>query len=419
VVHADKVRERVDLQARLVFAGFGVTDSAKGYDDYAGIDARGKLVLALPGGPAALPPDERGHSSLLGAKEANALAHGAVGIVSLFPAPPELVQEKVNRQLDGFAWLYQGATPHTMFFELGATIRLTESGTSAVFAAAGKSFADVIGRVAKGGHEAFDLPVELVFKAEFVQVDTASSNVVGMLRGSDPKLRDEYVVNTAHYDHVGVGPPVNGDSVFHGALDNAGGTAVVIALARAYAALPKPPRRSVLFVAVSGEEKGILGSDYFSANPPVPIDRIVADVNMDNYLMLNPVKDLAAYGAGYSTLGDVVGHAFARLGIKLSADPAPGETIFTRSDHYPFMTRGVPAVMLFNGIGSGDGTRDGSAVLLGWLRTVHHTPRDRIDQGIDWGAGVTYAQANFLIGNEVANAEGRPRWKGRYFFRSH
>ena len=146
---------------------------------------------------------------------------------------------------------------------------------------------------------------------------------------------------------------------------------------------------------------------------------IVRSGNEDNYLMLAEVKDLAAYGASYSTLDEVVKKSLGRLGIAVSADAAPEQMIFTRSDHYPFMRRGIPAVMLFNGQQSGDKGRDGSTMLRQWLASVHHTPRDTYEQGIDWGAGVSYARANFLIGYEVATATERPRWKGNYFFMEH
>lgn len=417
LLHPAMSRDRVDVTAPVVFVGFGVTVPEQGYDDYAGIDARGKVVAMLFGGPTTLPSDERGHYSLLHTKEENALAHGAVGMVSILPAPGELIREKAVRQLDGFGWLDSAGTPHSLFFEQGPVVRMSASGGGALLSRAGRSLSEVIEGLQRGTPQSFELPVQLSLRAEFRHADTASANVVGLLRGSDPRLRDEYVVYTAHLDHVGIGPSVDGDSVYHGALDNAGGTAVLMAIARAYATLPRPPRRSVLFVAVTGEEKGILGSDYFAHHPPVPLDQIVANVNMDNYLMLHPVRDFAAYGADYSTLGDDVRQALTRLELQLSADPAPEQTIFTRSDHYPFMRLGVPGVMLFTGRGSGDGKRDGSQVLRAWLGNVHHTPRDAMGQGIDWGAGVTYARANFLIGYQVANQRRRPQWRGSSFFR--
>jgi Zn-dependent M28 family amino/carboxypeptidase len=295
-------------------------------------------------------------------------------------------------------------------------VRLTTAGATRLFQAAGRPLTEMLGALQQDQSKSFDLGMELGLSARFRQIDTASANVVGLLRGSDPALRNEYVVYTAHLDHVGKGRPVDGDSVNHGAIDNAGGTASLLAVARAFGSLPEPPRRSILFVAVTAEEKGILGSFYFANHPTVPAGQIVANVNMDNFLMLHPVRDLAAYGASYSTLDTVVSRSLAQLNLAPSPDAAPEQTIFTRSDHYPFLRRGIPAVMLFNGQASGGNGQDGSAVIRQWLGRVHHTPRDRIDQGIDWNAGVTYVRANFLIGYEVANAKERPRLKGRYFF---
>ncbi len=416
LVQPDVNRESVTVSAPLVFAGFGLSVPAHDYDDYAGVDARGKIVVLFPGGPERIPSDERGHATLFHSKEANALAHGAVGVVTLMPAPAQLLRERLFRQLVGYSWRAPDGSPHTLFFEEAATPRLTATGTAALFELAGRPLGDVLTKLQQGTPQSFDLPVRLTFSARFVQADTASWNTAGVIRGSDPAFRDEYVVYTAHMDHVGMGAPVNGDSVHHGALDNAGGTATLIAMARAFTSLPAPPRRSVLFVAVSGEEKGLLGSDYFVRHPPVSAEQIVANVNMDNYLMLAPVKDLAAYGASYSTLDEVVRKSLRQLGVALSPDPAPEQMIFTRSDHYPFLRRGIPAVMLFNGQQSGDKGRDGAMMLRQWLGNVHHTPRDTYEQGIDWGAGVSYAKANFLIGYEVATATERPRWKGNYFF---
>jgi len=169
-------------------------------------------------------------------------------------------------------------------------------------------------------------------------------------------------------------------------------------------------------VAFTAEEKGILGSDYFVHNPPVPLKQIVADVNCDNFLMLYPVKDVAPIGAKYSTLMNDVTEAATHLGIALSADAAPDHPIFSLSDQYAFMRLGVPAVFLFNGMKSGDGKRTGGRVIEDWLATIHHTPKDTIDQGIDWGAAVSYVRLNFLIGYDVANDSQRPQWSGHYFF---
>jgi hypothetical protein len=413
LVHADKTREQVELTGRVVFVGWGVTVPERGYDDYAGLDARGKIVAMVFGGPASVPPDERGHYAGLAEKERNARAHGAIGVITLLPAPGPTLANKLG-QLEGYSWLGPDGVPRSLFFEAGMAIRLTDRGTDQLLAAAGRTLPEVLGALAKGP-ASFPIEATLSVRAEFSQRQVSSPNVVGLLRGGDPKLANEYLIYSAHLDHVGLGTPVEGDSVYHGAIDNAGGTAVLMALARAYIELPRP-KRSIVFLAVTGEEKGILGSDYFIHNPPIDPGAIAANVNLDNFLMINPVEDFVAYGAEYSTVGDEVARAFARLGVRSSEDPLPWMTIFTRSDHYPFMRMGVPGVMLFPGKASGDGQRDGSAAQRAWFDTIHHTPRDRIDQPIDWGAGVRYAEANLMIGLGIANAPTRPSWRGRPFF---
>jgi hypothetical protein len=329
------------------------------------------------------------------------------------PAPGPLLEEKFG-QLEGFGWLDPAGGVHSIFFESDATIRLSVTGARNLFRAAGRSVEEVIEALGKGP-ASFPIDVTLSFRSTFSHRTRSSPNVAGLLRGADPRLAGEYVVLTAHLDHVGVRAPVDGDSVYHGAIDNAGGTAVLMALARAFEDLPRP-KRSLIFLAVTGEEKGILGSDYFVHHPPVPIESIVANVNLDNFVMINPIRDFVAYGAQYSSLEEDAGAAFRRLGVQVSEDPLPWMTIFTRSDHYPFMRRGIPGLMLFPGKASGRGTTSGVETQRRWFDTVHHTPRDRFDQGIDWSAGVTYAEANLLITHRVANRIPRPTWRGRYFF---
>lgn len=413
LVHADKNREAIDLTAPIAFVGWGVTAPERDYDDYRGLDVRGKFVAMMFGGPASLPPDERGHYAGLAIKEQNALAHGAIGIITLLPTAATTLKDRLG-QLEGFGWLDRDGAAHSPFFEQGPAIRLTDQGTAVLLQAAGRTLGQVVDALTRGPLS-FPIDATLSFQAAFSQRPTSSPNVVAMLEGSDPQLKQEYLVYSAHLDHVGVGSPVEGDSVYHGAIDNAGGTAVLMALARAFATLPRP-KRSVIFLAVTGEEKGLIGSDYFVRHPPVPLDAIVADINLDNFVMVAPVKDFVAYGAQYSTLAEDASRAFRRLGVESSDDPLPWMTIFTRSDHYSFMRQGVPGLMLFPGKLSGSGGKDGVETQRQWFDHIHHTPRDRVDQGIDWGAGVTYAEANLLIGDAVANQRGRPKWRGRFFF---
>ena len=160
-------------------------------------------MVLLPGGPAKIPSDERGHATLFASKEANAFAHGAVGVVTLVPAPAETLQERLFRQLVGYSWRGPDGVPHTLFFENSATPRLTGTGTTALFELAGRPLGDVMTKLSQGTPQSFELPVRLSFSSKFTQVDTASWNTAGIVRGSDPALRDEYVVYSAHMDHVG------------------------------------------------------------------------------------------------------------------------------------------------------------------------------------------------------------------------
>jgi len=244
-----------------------------------------------------------------------------------------------------------------------------------------------------------------------------SSNVIAELPGSDPKLRGQHVVFTSHIDHLGVCPAVDGDNVCHGALDNASGVATLLEIARAYAHMSPPPRRSILFVFVTGEEMGLLGSDYFVHYPTVPLESIVANVNMDcapgEYYSM---KDVIALGAEHSTLYEAVATAGKLLGYELTPDPMPEENNFIRSDQYAFVLQGIPAVDVTDGIQAIDPKIDGLAYQKKWLVTRYHTPLDNIEQPIDFESMAKGAVMNFVIGYQVAQSDRIPEWnKGDFF----
>jgi len=240
--------------------------------------------------------------------------------------------------------------------------------------------------------------------------------VVGLLRGSDPKLAAEAVVVSAHLDHLGLDPETPGqkDRINNGAYDNASGVASLIETARAFARLPRQPARSVLFVAVTGEEMGLLGSDYFARHPPALT--LVGDVNMDMALTLYPVADVIAFGAEHSSLGAVISAAAAKVGLALTPDPFPAEGLFVRSDHYSFVKQGIPSLMLAAGFKSKDPKLDGAAAYVNWLRNVYHSPADDMNQVFDWESGARIARASFLAALAIANAPARPAWKPGDFF---
>jgi Zn-dependent M28 family amino/carboxypeptidase len=215
-----------------------------------------------------------------------------------------------------------------------------------------------------------------------------------MLRGSDPALRDEYVILSAHMDHVGVGTPVNGDSIYNGADDDASGTAALLEIAEAMASLPEPPRRSVVFLHVSGEEKGLLGSRWYSDNPTLPLERIVANINID-MIARNAPDTVVVIGKDYSTMGQTVNAVGARhpeLGLVVSDDIWPEERFFFRSDHFNFARKEIPALFFFTGV-----------------HEDYHRPSDTVER-IDAGKAARVTRLVFYTLHDLANADARPRW---------
>ena len=245
--------------------------------------------------------------------------------------------------------------------------------------------------------------------------DVKSENVVGLLRGRDPKLRDEYVVITAHLDHLGKHPTAKGsDAIYNGAYDNASGIASLIEIARGL--VQTPPRRSVLFVALTGEEKGLQGSQYFVYQPPVPRSAIVADVNMDMFLMLYPVADLVALGGEHSSIGALAANAAKESGFTISPDPYPEEVRFIRSDQFSFVQAGIPAIHLKPGNKSSDTGIDGASITRDWLRHLYHSPADDMSQKFDFDSGARYVETNIRLVKAIGDAAERPQWKKNDFF---
>ncbi|WP_347275371.1 M28 family metallopeptidase [Sphingomonas sp. HITSZ_GF] len=231
-----------------------------------------------------------------------------------------------------------------------------------------------------------------------------SANVIGIIPGSDPVLKDEYVVLSAHLDHLGMSKEP-GDKIYNGAMDNASGVATMLEAARAFATSGKPPRRSILFVALGGEEEGLIGSDYLARHPVVGSGKVVADVNLDMPILLYDFQDVVAFGAEHSTLGPIVADAAAKMGVTLSPDPMPSENLFVRSDHYSFVKVGVPSIFLVTGFRNG-----GEKAFRSFLRSHYHQANDDVTQPFDWQAGAKFAKINYLIAREIADRDEAPRW---------
>jgi Zn-dependent M28 family amino/carboxypeptidase len=221
-------------------------------------------------------------------------------------------------------------------------------------------------------------------------------------------LKNEYVVLSGHLDHIGITPPVNGDSINNGALDNASGVATTLEVARLFRG--HPPRRSVLFLIDTAEEKGLIGAEYFAHNPTVPLSAITADVDLDMPILTYDFTDVTAYGADRSSIGPSVRRAAATMDVKLSPDPEPDEGIFTRSDHYRFVEQGVPAVFLATGFANG-----GEAATKFFMKNNYHKPSDDLSQPIRYDVGAKFARLNYAITRELADG-ARPSWNTGDFF---
>lgn len=419
MVFADLQRNKTSVTAPAVFVGYGVSAPELGYDDYAGVDVEGKIaVMLFSGTPASLTDDQRAHFGGRSMKAATAAEKGAVGMVFIRGPESRFPFQGAVRFLGrgSTTWLAPDGTPGGFFPGLRAKAFLNTDATQALFAGSPQNSKEAFEALAGGEPHSFPLAVELRIKTTSKHKDFKSPNVAAVLPGSDPQLSKEYVIFSAHLDHTGINPRRKGDKINNGAYDNASGSGAIIEIARAFTSLPKAPRRSLLFLALTAEEKGLLGSDYYAHYPSVPFEGIVSDINLDMFLMLFPLKDVVAFGAEYSTLGDAMEQAVQRVGLELSPDPMPEENLFRRSDHYSFVKQGIPSVFLITGFNSTDPDVDGGKMVKEWLKSVYHKPNDDLSQKMHLESGVKVIQANFLAGYIIANQDERPAWKPGNFF---
>ncbi len=420
LLSAAQLRTDVTLDdAPIVFVGYGVSAPAQGYDDYgAGIDVKGKVVAYLSGAPAKLASNERAYYSSGTVKEAEAVKRGAVGTISFTsPDDPRFRWDvSVATSTQGnYAWVDGQGRPNRGDAALRGSASLNHSGVAAVFAGSPKPAAEVFAAAAKSEPQAFDLATRVSMTTKSTHTGVESANVVARLEGSDATLKNEHVIYIAHVDHFGRGVAMNGDDIYNGAHDNASGVAIVLEIARAFKSLPSAPKRSVVFLFVTAEERGLLGSDYFARNPTVPAAGIVADLTLDMPFLFHPLKDIVPYGAQHSSLSGPVSKAAKKMGLAIGEDPIPEQVLFIRSDHYSFVRQGVPSLFIKSGFATGD-TRDGGAINAAYRRDVYHKPNDDMNQAFDFGAGADHARVNFLTGWQVAQETARPTWNTGDFF---
>ncbi|HEY3927739.1 MAG TPA: M28 family metallopeptidase [Candidatus Koribacter sp.] len=402
-----------EVEAALVFVGYGLKIPEKNYDDLAGQDLKGKVAVMFSGSPAEMPTELASHYQS-GAERWKALkAAGVVGVIAL----PNMASMDIPwARIKG-----NRLQPSMRLADLNETegekvgAFMNPASAEKLFAGSGHTFAEIAALGAKRrALPHFALKVSLKANTAIERNNVESSNVVAKLEGADPNLKDEYVVLSAHIDHLGEGEAVNGDKIFNGAMDNGAGSSMLLDLARSLKEHPEKLKRSLLFVWVTGEEKGLLGSRYFALHPTVPAQEMVADINTDMFLPIIPMKVITAYGLKESDLGDDLEAAAKQWGIPVQPDPQPLRNIFIRSDQYSFVRVGVPAIMFDIGADKDSADRK---VLDQWLKERYHNLTDDTKQPVNLETAAKYEDVFRTLTVDVADGNKKPEWKADSFFK--
>ncbi|NWG91870.1 MAG: M20/M25/M40 family metallo-hydrolase [Parvularculaceae bacterium] len=409
----------ISVSGPLVYVGYGVVAPEDGVDDYRGLDVAGKIVVAFDGAPPAMNTEKRAYYSSGDVKRRTAEARGAIGFVSIMTkaqAEKDDWDRYRARALNAvMAWLRPDGSPHSAAPGVKAVASLSAPGAEKLFVGERADYAALQAAEAagEGAPEGFALSKTATLAGAYDLSDLASANVIGVIEGADPSIRDEVILLTAHLDHIGVSRSAKPgeDAINNGALDNAGGVATLIEAARLFVANGERPRRTIAFVALTGEETGLLGSDYLARYPAFGGKKVVANINLDMPIALYPFTDVIAFGAERSSLGPVVAEAAASMGLALSPDPMPEENIFIRSDHYSFVKQGAPAVFLVPGFANG-----GAAAFEAFLKDRYHRPSDDVAQPIDYAALARFTELNVKIARALANGDETPAWIEGDFF---
>jgi len=395
VGRGDAVRALVELRAPVVFVGYGISDPSEGHDDYTQ-DVRGSIVAFLPGVPSHLPAERRDYYTSL--KWRLARERGAVATIELSTPDEDQAFPWATRmewiEVGASTWLdAQGNAPADVDLP---RLLFSTAGTDRLLALAGRTLSSLtIPR--PPAFSIADATLSIASRTE----EFSSPHVIARLRGADPSLAGEHVLVVAHLDGLGRGAPVNGDDIYNGAIDNALGAALLLATAQRLAGPEERLRRSVLFLATTGEELGIVGSPYFVAHPTVPLDAIVAAVNIDGPSQLTgPIRAILAMGARNSTLGGAVERAASGLGLRMKPAAAP----LNYSDHYPFVMKGIPSLWLVQAEDGPPSEEEKDA------STRPHTPRDDLGRPLRWEAAEMLLRLHVALVRDIASQPERPEW---------
>ena len=412
---------RIDLapsaEGQLVFVGYGLTVPEQNYDDLAGLDLKGKIAVVFAGSPEEIPGALSSHYQSAGERWKSFQKAGAVGIVTILnPGSMDIPWSRisVNRAHPSMA-LVGAEFDETAGQKLAVTVNPEKA--EKFFQGSGHSFSEILA-IAKDRKQLprFPLAVSLKAKARMAKKIVESSNIVARLPGSDPALKDQYVVLSAHIDHIGIGEPIDGDRIYNGAMDNGSGSGVLLDVAASLKKSPEKLRRSLLFVFVTAEEKGLLGSKYFTVHPTVKPESMIANINIDMFLPIIPLKILRVLGLTDSDLGDMARDVAQSLGVQAAPDPEPQRNSFIRSDQYNFIRRGIPALAMSVSYAKGSPEQK---LFKDWLTKRYHAPSDDLDQPVDLSAAAKYEEIIRALMVRLANGDQRPQWKQDSFFRRY
>jgi hypothetical protein len=398
------------VDAPAVFAGYGFTVPSQNFDDLAGVDLKGKIAVVFAGSPPSVHGPLRAYYRTPAERWKALKAAGAIGVITIQPAGNRGARPAAPT--DRPVYLLSAPGTDTLA-GLRLSASFSDDAAKALFDGSPHRLEE-LQSIASSGKPFPKFPLAIKIRATTsVQVldDFKAPNVVGWLPGTDRHLKSEYLVISAHLDHVGVGREVNGDSIYNGAMDNAVGIASLIEVAKALAR--QPPKRSVIFLGLTGEEEGELGSQYFARFPTVPRSNIIADLNMDMYLPIFPLHFLEVQGLGESTLGNDARAAAQLNDIEVQFDKQPDENRFIRSDQASFVKYGIPGLAFKFGWLPGSPEEK---LFNEWIKNRYHRPSDDLAQPIDREAAVHFDRVLFTLAERVANGPKRPTWYPESFF---
>jgi Zn-dependent M28 family amino/carboxypeptidase len=424
VAWSKRVTDTSSVDADLVFVGYGVQAPEFQWDDFKGVDVKGKVIVVLindppvpdPSDPAKLDPKTFGGTAMTyygrwTYKFEKAAQMGAAGCVIIHQTERAGYPWEVVRN----SWSgtqFDLATPDKNMRRLAVESWITLDFATKLFQLAGQDLNKLIVAAARRDFKPVPLGIHEKLTVHNSLQNIDSHNVIAKVTGSDAELKNTYVIYTAHWDHFGIGPEVNGDKIYHGAVDNASGSAALLEIARAYKQLSKPPSRTILFLSVTGEEQGLLGSQYYAEHPLYPLARTAANINMDGMNVHGLTRDIVQIGRGVSTLDEIIEAVAKEQGRVVKTDPEPEKGYYYRSDHFEFAKKGVPAFDPNEGvdfIGKPDGW--GLEVRRKYTAENYHKPSDTIKPDWDLSGAVQDCQLFFLVGYRIANDRQMPEWR--------